>query len=179
MPTSSEQGKDATLHWFKENQGVITRILDIGAGSGTYIKLIKEENNVCSTAEWVGVEVWKPYIEKYNLLSRYDRIINEDARTIDWSTQGKFTVALAGDILEHMTKDEAIKLVDELMEITDILLISIPIVHWPQDEYDNNPYEVHVKPDWSHDEVMATWSHLIKAAYIQQYGHVGVYLCKK
>lgn len=54
MPTSSIWGKSQTLQWFKENQDSIGRILDIGAGSGTYLKLIKEDNNVCSGAEWVG-----------------------------------------------------------------------------------------------------------------------------
>lgn len=180
MPTSSEHGKAATIQWFRENEQAISRILDIGVGSGTYINLIKEQNNICVNADWVGVEVWQPYVEKYNLNARYSSIINEDARKIDWASHGKFNVALAGDVLEHMTKDEAITLVDHVLDVAEILLISIPIIHWPQDEYDNNPYEIHVKPDWSHDEVMATWPTLIKAAHIEsQYAHCGVYLLKK
>ena len=41
MPTSSFFGKQETLGWFRKHEDSIRRILDIGAGSGTYPNLIK------------------------------------------------------------------------------------------------------------------------------------------
>lgn len=55
MGYSLSTGKAETLAWFQEH-GPFQRILDIGAGSGTYINLIKIKNRVCQDAEWVAVE---------------------------------------------------------------------------------------------------------------------------
>ncbi len=165
MGYSLRGGKPETAEWFQQNQENITRVLDIGAGSGTYVRLIKQEFDLCHDSKWTAVEAWPEYIKKFNLESLYDHVINQDVRTLDWNQLGHFSVAIAGDVLEHMTKDEAVELVDKILQHADTLIISIPIVYMPQDELEGNPYEVHVKPDWSHDEVMATWSPLIKNFY--------------
>lgn len=165
MGYSLRGGKPETANWFKENEQSITRVLDIGPGSGTYIKLIKEEFNICKNSFWVGIEAWKPYIDKFNLESMYDEIINSDVRTVDWDSLDNFSVAIAGDVLEHMTKDEAIDLVNKVLNKAKTLIISIPIVYMPQDEIEGNPFEVHVKPDWTHDEVIDTWGNRIKHFY--------------
>jgi predicted TPR repeat methyltransferase len=179
MPTSSIWGKHQTTNWFRENQQNIKRLLDVGVGSGTYIQLIKEQNNICTDTEWVGVEVWEPYIEKYRLKDRYNSIINQDVRTIAWPELGHFDVAVAGDILEHMTKNEAIKLVDGILSVTDVLIVSIPVIHYPQGEYEGNPYEEHVKPDWSHNEMIETWPSLITHYWVHPQSDVGVYWMRK
>jgi predicted TPR repeat methyltransferase len=165
MGTSLSTGKSETLAWFIKNQNSINRVLDIGPGCGTYIDLIKFNNNICSNAEWIGVEAWQNYINDFNLIKKYDKIINQDARTLDWNTLGKFSVIIAGDILEHMTKDEAIKLVEIALDHCKTMIISIPIIHMPQDAINGNPFEIHVKDDWSHEEVMATWQLYIKSFY--------------
>lgn len=179
MGTSLSSGKPEILKWFKNNEKKITRILDIGTGCGTYIDLIKF-NNVCPNAEWVGVEAWQNYIDKFRLVEKYNTVINQDARSLDWQQLGKFSVAIAGDVLEHMSKQDAIVLVNSILENCDTLIISIPIIYMPQDEVNGNPYEVHVKDDWSHDEVIKTWSMYIKESYRK--GHkskIGVYWLSK
>ena len=165
MGTSLSTGKAETLAWFTENQDSINRVLDIGTGHGTYIDLIKFNNNVCLNSEWIGVEAWKNYIDEFNLTKKYDKIINQDARTLDWNSLGKFSVVIAGDVLEQMTKNEAIQLVEKAVDHCDTMIISIPIIHMPQDAVNGNPFEIHVKDDWSHDEVMATWQPYIKSFY--------------
>lgn len=165
MGYSLRGGKPETAQWFKENETEIEKVLDIGAGSGTYAKLIKEEFNICKDSYWVAIEAWQPYIEKFNLKNLYNEVVNTDARKLDWNLIGKFSVAIAGDVLEHMTKEEAIKLVDEILINCKTLIISIPIVYMPQDELEGNPFEIHVKPDWSHDEVIDTWKGKIKKFY--------------
>ena len=180
MPTSSSWGKPQTVEWFKTNESNITRILDIGVGEGTYFNLINRDNNIAKTAEWIGVEVWEPYIHKYQLASKYNQIINQDVRKLNWNELGHFSVALAGDILEHMTKEESIRLVDEILDHTDTLIISIPIIYYPQGEFEGNPYEEHIKPDWTHNEMLDTWGNLIKRFWIDlKHADVGVYWLKK
>lgn len=164
MPFSSRVGKLETLKWFQDNEPSITRILDIGVGSGTYAKLLKN-NNVCVNTEIIGIEAWKPYLEQFALDSLYTKIINQDVRSIAWKDLGNFDVAIAGDVLEHVTKEEAIDIVEQVLDFSKTLIISIPVVHMPQDAYEGNPFEIHVKPDWSHDEVLATWPNYIKNSY--------------
>lgn len=165
MSYSLAMGKAQTLEWFQANENNIKTVVDIGPGSGTYIKLIKEEAKCCTDAVWIGVEIWQPYITEFNLEQRYNKIINQDVRTIDWSELHP-DVVIAGDVLEHMTKDDAVALVDRILAVANTLIVSIPIRHMPQDEHAyENPHEAHVKDDWSHDEVMETWGHYIKNSY--------------
>jgi 2-polyprenyl-3-methyl-5-hydroxy-6-metoxy-1,4-benzoquinol methylase len=177
---SLKGGKEEIVEWFKENESLNDRILDIGAGSGTYIKLIKHKEQLCSDASWVAVEAWKDYVEKYQLANKYNIVINQDARELNWSEMGQFSTAIAGDVLEHMTKDDAIKLVDNILLHCKTLIISIPIIHMPQDELDNNPFEVHVKDDWSHEEVLDTWGKYITQHHRKSIkSKIGVYWLSK
>ncbi len=178
MPYSSPIGKDQILNWFKENKNHITKVLDIGAGSGTYPSLIKNSGDIFNI-EWTGIEAWEPYILKYNLETLYNKLIIQDARTVDWNSIGLYDVAIAGDVLEHMSKEEAIILVNNILKISKTLIISIPIKYLPQDAYGGNPFEIHVKPDWSHDEVISTWGTFITDSYRKSAkGKIGVYWLK-
>jgi predicted TPR repeat methyltransferase len=180
MPSSRSGGKGKILEWFHENQNNINNILDIGLGEGTYINLIKEKNNICVNASWYGVEAWQPYIEKYNLKNRYDYVYNDDIRKFSFSQLPKLDVTIAGDVLEHMSKEEAIEIVEQVLDISKTLIISIPIVHMPQDEVEGNPFEVHVKDDWSHEEVMDTWKNNIFSFYRKgKKSKLGVYWLTK
>lgn len=172
MSWSAEEGKQITRNWITEYKDEIKRVLDIGAGSGTYYNKFGIPGEVLSGAEWTGVEIWEPFVEKYKLKEKYDILINQDARTVDYAALGKFDVAFAGDVLEHMTKEEAVLLVDALKKTCKRIIISIPIVHLPQGEYEGNPYEEHVKDDWSHTEVMETF----KITRFWPGSLVGVYL---
>jgi predicted TPR repeat methyltransferase len=169
VPFSSGIGKEETLRWVKEIAPSINRVLDIGAGSGTYAKMLKVNHKVCNSANWTGVEVWEPYIEKYKLNDLYDRLVNQDARQLNWDELGEFDIAFAGDVLEHMTKQEAIDLVEKILLHCKCLVISIPTMIYHQGEAHGNPYEVHVKPDWSHEEVKETWSQYIQKSFTGSY----------
>jgi predicted TPR repeat methyltransferase len=180
MPYSLPSGKTQTAEWFSNNQDSINRVLDIGAGAGTYPKLIKQEHNICHTAEWVGIEAWEPYIEQFDLKILYDQVVNCDARKLDWNNLGKFDVAIAGDVLEHMTKEEAVVLVNEILENCGTLIISIPIRYMPQDDIEGNPFEIHVKPDWTHEEVVDTWKDVLKNHWRKSVkSKIGVYWLAK
>ena len=165
MSYSLKSGKEQTLAWFVKNQEQIQTVVDIGPGSGTYIHLIKEQAGCCANAHWIGVEIWAPYIEQFQLQKRYSEVINTDVRTVNWS-QLNPDVVIAGDVLEHMTKSDAVTLVDQILAVAKTLIVSIPIRYMPQDEQSyENPHEAHIKDDWSHEEVMDTWGHYVKDSY--------------
>lgn len=130
-------------------------ILDVGAGSGTYADALKEAG-YSQTID--AVEVWPQYIEKFFLKKKYRFVYSQDVRLFN---NFDYDVVIFGDILEHMKKDEALKVWDTMSKQADYALLSIPIVHCEQGELNGNPYEVHIEEDWSHEEVMSTFSGII------------------
>ena len=170
MGKSSREGKDVVLEWVKDLP--LENVLDIGAGSGTYKKLFLK-NKLPDTAHWTAVEAWEQYIKDFDLESMYNAVINQDIRKVEFSSLGTFDITFMGDVLEHVTKEDAIAIVDQVMAISKYAIISIPIVHWPQSERHNNPYEVHVKDDWSDQEVKSTFSKYIKKSHAGE--KIGVY----
>jgi hypothetical protein len=169
MPKSSRSGKQAIIDWITQLTDIKT-VLDVGAGKGTYKRLcdgfivykdIQPLSPIFTDAEWTAVEVWEPYIKEYELEYLYDKVINSDARLVQKSLDN-YDLAFAGDVLEHMTKDDAIRLVKTLSKKCKILIISIPLGYHPQGEHNSNPFEVHIKDDWTHQEFISTFPDIKK-----------------
>ena len=141
MPYSSDCGK-------AHIRRIVNKIkpktaLDIGVGAGTYAKMFPH-------LEWTGVEIWGPYVEKYGLRDLYPTLHNVDAR--EWWPDQHYDVAFLGDVLEHMTAEEAYALALKVAKCSTTQIISIPIGPYPQGEYDGNPYEKHITDNWTVDE---------------------------
>jgi glycosyltransferase involved in cell wall biosynthesis len=164
MPTSSPNGK---AH-IRRIVGALKhdRMLDIGCGEGTYAKLFPD-------ADWTGIEVWEPYVEAYGLRSLYPTLIVADARTHTFAPDEHFDVAFAGDVLEHMTEDEAAALLEKLKACAGTVIASIPIGHYPQGEWGGNPYERHVVDDWTDERVKTA---LGEPSWSAVDGEIGVYV---
>ena len=175
MPFSDSRGKNYIVQWVKEKKDIKSRV-DIGPGAGTYPNLFKETNNLFRDAKWAAVEAWKPYIAEYNLEDKYDIVYNEDARTFDWSVVKDFDLAIFGDVLEHMTKEEAQSLVNSALDTCKYVIISIPIKYMAQGAEHGNPFEIHVKPDWTHEEVLESFRYIKKSMPVKK---IGVYWLEK
>lgn len=173
MPSSNKEGKAAIKEWVTEFGPHVKTVLDLGVGNGTYHRLYTKKSPILREAHWTGIEAWEPYIHEFDLLTRYNKIINADIRTVDFNTLGKIDLVFAGDVLEHITKEEAIKVVDDLLKVAKRIIVSIPIVHFPQGEEEGNPYEAHVKDDWSDTEMLETFPQ-IKRSWTGN--KIGVYL---
>ena len=190
MPYSKKAGKAPIVDWIdilkSENKLVHNATLDIGVGSGTYVNWLKHRydgkgdylsnQGPLAQSKWTGVEVWKPYLSEFDLDSKYDSIINEDIRQVDYAKIGPFDVAIAGDVLEHMSKEDAITVVDKVLDVSTYLFISIPIIHYPQAEEHGNPFEAHVKDDWDHEEMMQTFPDIVDHVVGRR---VGAYMLTK
>lgn len=177
MGGSVRAGKSTIVEWVKQIENVNT-ILDIGAGAGTYYNLFVQDNGMLKNSNWLAVEAWKPYIDKFQLTKKYNNVLNEDVRKINWNNLNNIDITIMGDVLEHMTKEDAITVVDNVMSRSRYAIISIPVKHWPQGAIENNPFEIHVKDDWSMDEVNETFSKYIIKAEKAGKG-IGVFLLQK
>ena len=114
MPRSSPEGKEKIKHWVTEIYPKHKKIIDVATGQGTYYNLFKEESNL-QKCKWYGIEIWPRWIKKFALNKKYDYFFAEDVRNFDYLTNGPFDIAFVGDVLEHMTKEEAINLIDKLI----------------------------------------------------------------
>ena len=173
MPKSDKEGKNEIAEWCRSLTNV-HKIVDIGAGSGTYSKMFKKLN-LFQDATFIGIEAWAPYIEQYSLHKKYHQVINADVRTVNFAELAPFDLVVMGDVLEHLSKEEAVSVVKEVAKHSRYAIISIPIIHYPQDEYEGNPFEVHVKDDWSHQEVLETFFNFEKTFEGER---IGCYLLK-
>lgn len=143
--------------------------LDIGAGEGTYGTLVKEHSPETIRH---GVEIWAPYIKTYGLEDIYHKIHVCDARIFfDYN----YDLVILGDVLEHMSREDAVKLWSRVSSMARAAIISIPIIYLPQGETEGNPYETHVKEDWTHEEVISTFEGIEE---YQRYEITGSYLAR-
>jgi hypothetical protein len=169
MPVSDAWGKG----WAKETllSLVCNRlsgyVVDVGAGYGTYSDLIR---NDLVGFHWTAVEVWGPYISVIE--DKYDLIINEDIRKFPMYIQG-VDVVIFGDVLEHMPKEDAVRLL-EAVDPGTIVLVSIPVLHLEQGAVNGNPYEVHnMGWHWTAPEMTATLELLMERGWSKLQYHIG------
>ena len=167
MPGSMDEGKV----WAREAILSLAprRILDVGPGIGRYRDLINGQLK----AEWWGVEAWAPYVEQFDLTTRYDRIIVADVRWLDWASAGRFDLVILGDVLEHMPRADALRVWSLARLHAGHVLLSLPIVPYPQGPEGGNPFEEHVET-WTHTEVWA----LPGIVSSEAHETVGVYLAR-
>lgn len=149
MPTSSPENKEQVLEWKKALAPSV--IVDIGVGQGTYSKLLRDFKK---DEIWLGIEVFYPYVSKFNLEHLYNLIIISDVRYTHLKlVHERPDLVIIGDVLEHMKKDEAKQLIRRLISWAKNVIISIPVRHIAQGEHFGNPFETHVD-HWRHEEMV-------------------------
>lgn len=142
MPRSSKECKQEIKDWFDKHDHIKT-IVDVGVGEGTYRKLLGDKY------EWIGVEIWKPYVKKYHLKKLYPTLYVSNFFDVMDKLEGDCIIF--GDVLEHMTKSEAKMAINWANAHFPYVVISTP-VEMEQGPYDGNPYEEH-KSVWTMEEI--------------------------
>jgi hypothetical protein len=135
-------------------------VLDVGAGAGSWGRSLRERYTI--TVEVDCIEAHGPYVERFQLGALYDHVFVGDVRQWDWGGCEYVTVAesdqpvgqgiptwtwdlvILGDVLEHMTKPEALAVVDQALVHADAVLVVVPLGEWPQGPEEGNPLEAHV-----------------------------------
>lgn len=146
MPESQQSEKGTNMVLDKILSNTTRSIIDFGAGEGKWGKVLKDKMQLVD-----GVEVWKPYISKYNLCNLYDTLYETDMREFEFERQ--YNIAILGDVLEHVSKDEAIDFLNKLKANVNIIYLTIPVTVCIQDgEAIGNPFETH-HYQWSDKEI--------------------------
>lgn len=138
MPSSVRENDDFVRGFVINNN--IRSILDVGAGSGTYSIMLADLVPILH-----AVEVWTPYITEYRLTDKYHMVHNKDIRDMTTLDLGRYDMVVFGDVMEHMTHDEAQYAWLLASKVANFGLISVPVIHYPQGAEFGNPYEEHVQ----------------------------------
>lgn len=146
-------------------------VLDVGAGAGRWARLLRGD---LVPSWWTGLEIHDPYVARFKLGDLYDDVVVGDVRDDPPALRREWDLVILGDVLEHMTRDEAVDVYDRLRARTRWLVVSLPIVEWPQGEVDGNPHEAHLH-HWGHGEVLLTLGGIEEW---QDGTNVGVYLAR-
>lgn len=167
MPRSLIEGKD----WISQEVASLNpaTLLDVGPGEGTYSDLLR---GVTPGALWSCVEIFEPYVELFELRRKYDVVHIGDIRSFRWRT--RYDVVILGDVLEHLTLADALRVWASAREHARYVVLSIPIVEYPQGAYCGNVHETHLQV-WSHESVIA---HLDGICRWQRHSVIGVYLAQ-
>lgn len=160
MPTSHNTNIEYITRLIRDNSP--QTILDVGAGAGKYGHLIRA---IYIDAKIDAVEIWEPYIKKYKLKSLYNKVYQIDIREF---SNFNYDIVILGDVLEHMAKEDAVKVMEMVKSQAKMAIISIPVCHCPQGHVHGNPYEEHVKDDWTYDEVYETFSNILDSMQFEE-----------
>lgn len=167
MPYSDPDNKTLAAEWLAELSPA--SVLDVGPGAGAYGKLVR---GLPGVEQLDAIEAWQAYIPEFGLPGIYDNVFVADVRQHE---DFAYDVVIFGDVLEHMSRDEALKVYETARAQADNVLFSIPVIHLPQGAYAGNPFEVHVEEDWSHDEVLDWFPGIYRA---EKFRVTGLYLAR-
>lgn len=173
MPGSSPEGKYEAVKMLQDTKKDFARVLDIGAGSGTWTRYLKAAHPFLpwvTKAKFGAVEIFRPYAERYSYETLYDWSYFVDIRKELFYSD----LFIFGDVLEHMEMEEAYDVVRNRCHF-QYALISLPIGEYPQEGTEENPHEAHVAT-WHVRDIDAL-GYPLAGQYVGP-GGIGVFLLK-
>ena len=162
MPYSFTYFKEEVKEWFLNNVPTSKRILDVGPGIGTYSDLLRSSGYRID-----AVEIYEPYIEKYNLREKYDNVYVGSIITFDIND---YDFIILGDVLEHIPKNYAKELIRDIVNAKKECLVAIPY-EMEQGEHEGNIYETHHQPDLTHEVMCERYPDLTCIYRNEYYGY--------
>lgn len=141
------RASDTLLNILSSNR--IISILDIGIGYGT---LAYNVRNLFEPFKFIR-EKWKYIVDGIDIQPNYitplhkylyNNIIIGDVRTIDFQS---YDLIVASHVVEHLPKEDAIKLITKLKTKCNFLIVSCPHGFLKQGNKNDNPFETH-QSEW-------------------------------
>jgi len=163
MPNSYGYFKPEVKGWFVENVPTSKRLLDVGPGQGTYSDLLR---NLGYRMD--AVEVWAPYVDQFSLRNKYDNVYIENILEFNWTD---YDFIILGDVLEHLGKEDAKRLINAMHFHGKHFLVAIPYTMEQDGEEYGNTYETHLQPDLTPDVMKERYPGLVPLYTNDWYGY--------
>ena len=163
MAFSSDEGKEFFKEWlrlFTLDPAPIKSIIDIGPGAGAYERIAR---GIKPDLRIDCIEIFEPYVRRYKLHKRYDEVIVESVNNVPIHA-GKYDLAIFGDVLEHLSYEDAIRVFHYFKNRVKFTWLCLPIKPFRPwfpgykqgpEEYVENTAEKHFY-DWKYNEVIDT-----------------------
>lgn len=138
MPYSYTHYKQEIRDHIVDNFPASTRILDVGAGCGTYGALLKPHFEAVD-----ALEIFPDYVENFGLRSIYSSVHIGDILSFDVSG---YDYIVMGDVVEHLRVEDAVELLRRLYMRGKHVMMAVPYMFEQGEEY-GNVHETHHQPD--------------------------------
>ena len=159
--SSYRQGKPEVKFWLAQHLSNGAEVLDVGACDGVWFNIL---------SEWYtmdAVEVWEPNIDKYKLEKKYRFVINCPVQNYYY---GHYDLVLFGDVIEHMTVEDAQKVLAYAREHSDMVIVAVPFL-FKQDAIYGNPYERHIQDDLTNQLFLERYPNFEPIILYPKYGY--------
>lgn len=154
--------KDEVKEYLKGKFTENARILDVGAGCGTYYNLLSDYFK-----EIDGVEVFEPNIKHYELDKKYNHVYNKNITDFKYDF---YDIIIFGDIIEHLDIKEAQKVLKYAYSSCKEMIVAVPYM-CEQGEYGGNIYEIHKQDDLTKENMLERYP-MLKLLYADDlYGY--------
>lgn len=122
-------------------------VLEVGCGRTPNMKWLGVENSV-------GLDGFEPYVEEARKLGLHSQVILGDVRDLlRHFKPGQFDTVVALDLIEHLTKEDGLRLMRGMEEVAARKVIFYtPSGFLPQHTFDNNELQEHLS-GWEADEM--------------------------
>ena len=141
-----------------------TEILDVGAGSGVYSDLLWNRFKNLD-----ALEIFPNYIQMFELEKRYRSVIQADIRHFNFNSYG---LLIMGDILEHLTTQDAQSILEKVKMNDQGVMIAVPYLYEQGEEF-GNIHETHLQPDLTPDIMLERYPDLKLIYGDENYGYYG------
>lgn len=134
MPVSYDMGKPWVSAWIRERFPVGSTILDVGAGAGTWRRLLPEYPDMDA------VEIYPP---NATALTGYRSVFYRDIYGLryDW-----YDLVIFGDVIEHMAVERAQEVLRYAARHCKDMVIAVPFLY-KQGPVGGNEHERHIQDD--------------------------------
>lgn len=114
-------------------------VLDVGCGCSMNMRWLGVKHPV-------GIEAYQRSYEKAKQLNTHDELFQGDVRSLDQHFQpGQFDACIALDVIEHLTKQDGFKLIEQMERIARHKVIFLtPSGFLPQHSFDDNNLQEHL-----------------------------------
>lgn len=158
MPSSASETIPYEIEFIRKNRPHLSSVLDVGIGFGKGGFLIREyfdakEYHRYQPKDWkvkiTGVEIYPGYLSELQK-TIYNKIIVGDIFKI-LPELGMFELAILGDIIEHFSKTDGLRLIKELFKHVKDIVITTTNGYLSHVADNENKYEKH-KSGWTIDD---------------------------
>lgn len=158
MASSYSDYKEEIRDYIKGRYSEDSEILDVGAGNGTYKRLLGYPN-------MDAVEVYGPNADTIEGL--YRAVYREDIRKYhyDW-----YDLVIFGDVLEHLEVEEAQEVLRYAYKHSKGVIVAVPYEYKQGIEY-GNVYEIHKQDDLTPEIMKERYPELEEYIRNERYGY--------